>query len=114
MKELMFYGSFSNYFGEYGEFHLNCHALKSDQPIVYAVESENEGAGLLVFGQYDLCETGTWSISVSQLRFNEPLPLWPIEIRRCRGNENSVALSIAAPDDVRIKRQYFKVARRSK
>lgn len=57
------------------------------------------GEALIVTGEFDQANTGTWTIGITNYNEDTPIPAWPIRFENGRASYSPV-LVLEAPDDV--------------
>lgn len=97
MVTLRFSGYSDDVFGEYKEVKEEIDNCASGKPIQCRISS-SEGE-LLVAGQYDQNKNGCWSISLSQVEEDVPIPNWPV---RFSSEGYTAVLEIDVPDDYKV------------
>ncbi|MFA9597701.1 hypothetical protein [Citrobacter telavivensis] len=96
MKELHFYGASDDLFECEGAIREEIGCL--NKPGIYHLKS-GEGE-MQVVGYY--LDSGLWSVGISQIAEDVPLPAWPVQYQVHESGYSSL-LTIQVPDDTTLK-----------
>ncbi|WP_447717291.1 hypothetical protein [Pluralibacter gergoviae] len=95
MKELKFYGASDDLLESEGAIREEISCFNS--PGIYHLKSAD--GEMQVVGYY--LDSGLWSIGISQVNENTPLPAWPASFSQHECG-NSVVLTLQVPDDAEL------------
>lgn len=96
MKELRFYGASDDIFECEGAIREEIDCF--NKPGIYHLKSAD--GEMQVVGYY--LDSGLWSVGISQIAEDVPLPAWPVQYQ-VHERGYSPMLTIQAPDDITLK-----------
>ncbi|HBL5329214.1 TPA: hypothetical protein LR339_000952 [Enterobacter hormaechei] len=98
MKELRFYGASDDLFECEGAIREEIDCF--NKPGIYHLKSAD--GEMQVVGYY--LDSGLWSVGISQIAEDVPLPAWPVQYQ-VHERGYSPMLTIQAPDDITLKNE---------